>query len=131
MRAVDSDLCVSACFLFFSAVLIVPNGLPQRPMPRRGDEFPLQWPRALRLCEQPRAEEQSNTAGATDGPAHLPRLEKLELEPTILDEQANKGRAIYQKFQDRSDVAFAIVLLTADDIGGKSSNPFLIRCKSR
>ncbi len=46
-------------------------------------------------------------------------LEKLDLEPIILDERANKGRTIFQKFQDHSDVAFAIVLLTGDDIGGK------------
>jgi predicted nucleotide-binding protein len=50
-------------------------------------------------------------------------LEKLELEPIILDEQANKGRTIFQKFQEHSDVAFVIVLLTGDDVGGKSGTP--------
>lgn len=46
-------------------------------------------------------------------------LEQLDLEPIILDEQANKGRTVFQKFQEHSDVAFAIILLTGDDVGGK------------
>jgi predicted nucleotide-binding protein len=45
-------------------------------------------------------------------------LEKLELKPIILHEQANKGRTIIEKFTDYADVAYAVVLLTADDIGG-------------
>lgn len=44
-------------------------------------------------------------------------LERLELEPIILHEQPNKGRTIIEKFEDYSQVAFAIVLLTGDDIG--------------
>ena len=50
-------------------------------------------------------------------------LEKLELEPVILHEQANKGRTIIEKFEDHADVAFAVVLLTPDDVGkGKDEN---------
>jgi predicted nucleotide-binding protein len=45
-------------------------------------------------------------------------LEKLDLEPIILHEQPNLGRTIIEKFIDHSDVAFAVVLLTADDRGG-------------
>ena len=45
-------------------------------------------------------------------------LEKLGLEPVILHEQANKGRTIIEKFEDHAGVAFAVVLLTPDDIGG-------------
>ena len=44
-------------------------------------------------------------------------LENLGLEPIILHEQANRGRAIIEKFEDYADVAFAVVLLTADDLG--------------
>lgn len=44
-------------------------------------------------------------------------IEKLDLKPIILHEQANKGRTIIQKFIDHSDVGFAIVLMSADDIG--------------
>jgi hypothetical protein len=44
-------------------------------------------------------------------------LSKIGLEPVILHEQPNKGRTIIEKFQDYSDVSYAIVLLTPDDIG--------------
>ena len=44
-------------------------------------------------------------------------LEKLELSPIILDEAANKGRTIHQKFRDHSRVAFAVALFTPDDVG--------------
>ena len=50
-------------------------------------------------------------------------LGKLKLEPIILHDQPNKGRTIIQKFEDHSDVAFAVVLLTADDKGGKVETP--------
>jgi predicted nucleotide-binding protein len=45
-------------------------------------------------------------------------LERLDLEPVILHEQPNKGRTIIEKFTDYSQVAYAVVLLTGDDIGG-------------
>ena len=45
-------------------------------------------------------------------------LEKLELIPVILHEQPNSGRTIIEKFEDYADVGFAVVLLTADDVGG-------------
>lgn len=44
-------------------------------------------------------------------------LENLDLQPVILDEQANRGRTIIEKFESHSDVGFAIVLLTPDDEG--------------
>lgn len=50
-------------------------------------------------------------------------LEKLSLEPIILHEQPNKGRTIIEKFTDYSDVSYAVVLLTADDIGGTVGTP--------
>jgi predicted nucleotide-binding protein len=48
-------------------------------------------------------------------------LEKLKLTPVILHEQPNKGRTIIEKFIDYSDVAFAVVLLTADDRGAATT----------
>jgi predicted nucleotide-binding protein len=45
-------------------------------------------------------------------------LEKLELEPVILHEQPNKGMTIIEKVEAFSDVAFAVVLLTLDDLPG-------------
>jgi len=46
-------------------------------------------------------------------------VEKLRFEAIILSEQANKGQTIIEKFEANSDVGFAIVLLTPDDVGGK------------
>lgn len=44
-------------------------------------------------------------------------LEKLALRPVILHEQPSQGRTIIEKFEDYSDVAYAVVLLTPDDVG--------------
>ena len=44
-------------------------------------------------------------------------LEKLGLTPIILHEQTNKGKTIIEKFEEYSDVNFAVVLMTPDDIG--------------
>ncbi len=44
-------------------------------------------------------------------------LEKIGLEAVILHEQTSKGMTIIEKLEHHSDVAFAIVLLTSDDVG--------------
>lgn len=44
-------------------------------------------------------------------------LEKLGLNPIVLHEQPNVGRTIIEKFEEHSNVGFAIVLLTNDDLG--------------
>jgi len=44
-------------------------------------------------------------------------VEKLSLEAIILHEKANGGKTIIEKLEANSDVSFAIVLLTADDVG--------------
>ncbi|WP_052494125.1 TIR domain-containing protein [Nitrosospira sp. NpAV] len=44
-------------------------------------------------------------------------VERLGLDPIILHEQANEGRTIIEKFEAYSDVGFAIVLMTPDDVG--------------
>ena len=42
----------------------------------------------------------------------------LDLSATILDEQPSRGQTIIDKFEEHADeVGFAIVLLTADDVG--------------
>ena len=43
-------------------------------------------------------------------------LEKLDLNPVIMREKSDKGRTIIEKFEDESDVNFAIVLLSGDDL---------------
>lgn len=46
-------------------------------------------------------------------------LERLGLEPVILHELSNKGRTLITKFdEEASDIGFAIVLMTPDDVGG-------------
>ncbi len=47
-------------------------------------------------------------------------LEKLGLDCVILHEQPNRGRTIIEKFEDYAGVAFAVVLLTPDDVGGSA-----------
>jgi len=50
-------------------------------------------------------------------------LEKLGLEPVILHEQPNRGRAIIEKFEDYSEaISFAIILLSPDDKGCEANN---------
>ncbi len=44
-------------------------------------------------------------------------IEKLGLKAIILHEQPNAGRTIIEKFERYSGVAFAVVLLTPDDVG--------------
>jgi predicted nucleotide-binding protein len=44
-------------------------------------------------------------------------IEKLGLNPIILSEQPNQGQTIIEKFEMHSDVGFAVILLTADDLG--------------
>ena len=44
-------------------------------------------------------------------------LQTLGLEPVILNEQANRGRTIIEKFEDHAHARFAVALLTPDDAG--------------
>lgn len=44
-------------------------------------------------------------------------IEQCGLKAVILHEQPNRGRTIIEKFEDYSKVAFAVVLLTPDDVG--------------
>ena len=50
-------------------------------------------------------------------------IEKLGLRAVILHEQPNSGRTIIEKFEDSSNVDFAIVLLTPDDIVASRDKP--------
>lgn len=58
-------------------------------------------------------------------------LQTLGLEPVILHELANKGRTIIEKFEDHSDVAFAIVIFTPDDEGHSKATPTKIEDRAR
>jgi predicted nucleotide-binding protein len=53
-------------------------------------------------------------------------LEKLDLQPVILFEQPGKSQTIIEKLESNSDVRYAVVLLTPDDVGkaaGASGKP--------
>jgi predicted nucleotide-binding protein len=47
-------------------------------------------------------------------------LERMGLDVLALDEQHNAGKTVIEKFEDNVDVNFAVVLLTEDDLGGKT-----------
>jgi predicted nucleotide-binding protein len=49
-------------------------------------------------------------------------LEKLKQDVLVLREQPNEGQTIVEKFEDYSDVGFAVVLLTPDDRGGAAAS---------
>jgi len=44
-------------------------------------------------------------------------VKNIGYDPIILHEQPNKGRTIIEKFEDYSDVGYAIVLFSPDDVG--------------
>ena len=58
-------------------------------------------------------------------------LEKLILVPIILHEQPNQGRTVIEKFEDYSDVGFAVVLLTPDDVGAAKSEVENLKPRAR
>lgn len=58
-------------------------------------------------------------------------IEKLNLTPVILHEQANGGRTVFEKLEHHSDVDFAVVLLTPDDIGGSAAEKDKVNPRAR
>jgi len=49
-------------------------------------------------------------------------IERLRLNPIILHEQPDKGKTIIEKLERYSEVGFAIVILSPDDIGASKAN---------
>lgn len=56
-------------------------------------------------------------------------IESIELEPIIIDEQANKGQTIIEKIENNSDVGFALILYSPCDIGGIDKEHLLPRAR--
>ncbi|HVB59196.1 MAG TPA: nucleotide-binding protein [Candidatus Acidoferrales bacterium] len=50
-------------------------------------------------------------------------LASLDLDVVILYKQPNRGQTIIEKFEKHSDVGFAVVLLTPDDVGASVDEP--------
>jgi predicted nucleotide-binding protein len=68
--------------------------------------------------------------GMKEGVARV--VERLGLFPIILHEQPNKGRTVIKKFTDYSEVNFAIVLLSPDDLGKARNEPSeMLRSRAR
>jgi predicted nucleotide-binding protein len=65
--------------------------------------------------------------GAKEEVARL--LRALKLRPVVLSEEVDAGRTIIEKIEDYSDVAFAIILLTPDDLGGTDPNELKPRAR--
>lgn len=58
-------------------------------------------------------------------------ISQLGLEPIILHEQPNQGRTVIEKFEDYSEVGYAIALITPDDTGSSIKDPENIRKRAR
>lgn len=58
-------------------------------------------------------------------------LRKLGFNPIILHEQTNEGKTIIEKFENYSDVSFAIILLTPDDEGRIRNNDEELKPRAR
>ena len=58
-------------------------------------------------------------------------IESLGLHAVVLHEQPNSGRTIIEKFEAYSNVGFAVVLLTPDDIGASSKDRENLRPRTR
>ena len=59
-------------------------------------------------------------------------LEKLDLDPIILHEQASGGRTLIEKFEKySSEVGFAVVLLTPDDLGASQKESEKLQSRAR
>jgi predicted nucleotide-binding protein len=56
-------------------------------------------------------------------------LERIGLEPIILNEQPNQGRTVIEKIEAYGDVGFAVVLLTPDDEGALSGEALQPRAR--
>lgn len=53
--------------------------------------------------------------GMREGTARF--IENLGLEPVILHEQQNRGATVIEKLEANSDVGFAVILMSSDDVG--------------
>ena len=68
-------------------------------------------------------------AGAKETVARF--LQILGLNPVVLHEQPNQGRTIIEKFEQHVQAAFAIALLTPDDVGALATEPKNLHFRAR
>jgi predicted nucleotide-binding protein len=58
-------------------------------------------------------------------------LERLGVQAIILHEQANVGRTIIEKLEHHSDVDFAVIILTPDDVGNSATQANKLNPRAR
>jgi len=58
-------------------------------------------------------------------------IDRLKLKAVILHEQSNRGRTLFEKVLDHAPAAFAVVILTPDDIGYLAGHPEEAAARSR
>ncbi len=58
-------------------------------------------------------------------------LERLGLEAVILHEKPNEGQTVIEKIEAHSDVGFAVVLLSPDDVGAAKADSAKLRPRAR
>ena len=58
-------------------------------------------------------------------------LERLDFEAIILHEKASGGDTIIEKFERNSDVSYAVVLLSPDDVGAASDKRDKLQARAR
>ncbi len=58
-------------------------------------------------------------------------IKSLNLRPILLEEQTSTGRTIIDMFEDHSNVAFAVMLLTPDDVGGSQQGAEEVGLRAR
>lgn len=58
-------------------------------------------------------------------------IEKLNLKAVILSEQVNQGNTLIEKFEDNSEVGYAVILCSQDDIGYAKNNPEQAKPRAR
>lgn len=86
------------------------------------------------LAEMPKKNSVFIVHGHDEGAKHAVArfLETIGVEPVILQEQINSGKTVIEKFEDfASRAGFAIVLMTADDMGYPNGRPTEIKGRPR
>jgi len=58
-------------------------------------------------------------------------LHEIQLQPIVLAQKTNEGRTVIEKFEDHSDVLYAVVLLTPDDLGAVKTKPEELKPRAR
>ena len=58
-------------------------------------------------------------------------LERLGFEPVILHERPSGGATVIEKFERHSDVSYAVVLLSPDDVGASKNEPVNLQPRAR